>query len=314
MREGRYQKAAEAKRHTLSNLIDRYLREIIPGKRNRPAQEAQLNWWKAQLGHLVLADVAPAAIAACRDTLLREPIKRRTKKGESEKTQRTRSKSTVVRYLAALSHVFSVGVREWGWVDDNPVRKITKPTEPRGRVRFLTDDERHRLLEACRASDQYFLYPVVVLALSTGMRRGEVMNIKWSDVDLDHGIAVLQETKNGQRRAVPVTGHALDLIRGLNPGRICGSELLFPSSRVRSQAVDLTSAWRRAVKAAGIRDFRFHDLRHSAASYLAMGGATPSELAAVLGHKTLQMVQRYAHIGEQHTHKLVTEMNRRIFS
>lgn len=136
--EGRHFKTAEAKRHTLADMIDRYRRDILPAKapESRRKQSQQLLWWRGQLGHCLLADTTPARIAEHRDKLTREH----------------RATSTVNRYLGALSHAFSVAVREWGWLDDSPMRKVTRPREPRGRVRFLSDQERHQLLEACQTS------------------------------------------------------------------------------------------------------------------------------------------------------------------
>jgi integrase len=141
--EGRHFKTAEAKRHTLAELIDRYRADVLPHKRPStiPDQERQLRWWKARLGHYALADITPALIAEYRDRL---------KCG--------RASATVVRYLAALSHAFTIAVREWQWCDDNSVRKITKPREPRGRVRFLSDQERHQLLQACQTSRSPYLH------------------------------------------------------------------------------------------------------------------------------------------------------------
>ena len=133
----------------------------------------QLDWWKRELGDYRLVDVTPARIAECRDRLRNTPLPNKKK----------RAPATVVRYLAVLSHAFSVAMKEWGWVDDNPCRKVTKPKEPRGRVRFLDDDERERLLEACRASTSKMLYPLVVLALSTGMRKGEMLGLHWDQID-----------------------------------------------------------------------------------------------------------------------------------
>src|SRR5690606_3295918 len=104
----------------------------------------------------------------------------------------------------------------------------TKPKEPRGRVRFLSDDERVHLLEACRSAKCPYLYAVVVLALSTGMRHGEVMNLRWSDVELVKGRIILQDTKNGERRNVPLTGHAFEQIEKLSKIRRIDTDLLFP--------------------------------------------------------------------------------------
>lgn len=121
-----------------------------------------------------------------------------------------------MRYLAALSHAFSIAMREWGWTDDNPLRKVSKPKEPRGRVRFLDDGERDGLLHACRASDSSLLYPIVVLAIATGMRRGELMHLSWRQIDFTRNRITLHETKNGERHAVPLVGLARELIHELH--------------------------------------------------------------------------------------------------
>jgi len=303
-REGKYFKTIEAKKHTFTDFVDRYIADVLPKKpKSQKKQAAQLNWWKKELGHHTLAEVTPALIVEVRDRLLREP----TPRGDHH------SPSTVVRYLAVLSHAFTIAVREWGWIEDSPMRKVTKPKEPRGRVRFLDDEERMRLLNACHESKNPYLYLIVVLALSTGMRQGEILNLTWKDVDTDKGRIILHETKNGERRAVPITGHALDLLRQYATKRRLSSFLLFPGKNPK-KPIDIRTAWLEALKKADIQDFRFHDLRHCAASYLAMGKATLTEIADVLGHKTLQMVKRYSHLSEGHTTKVISQMNERIFS
>jgi integrase len=303
IREGRHFKTTEAKKHTLGGLIDRYIEDILPNKpKNLRTVKAQLLWWKQQLGSYALADVTPALIGEYRDKLIKNPTHKRT----------PRSPSTVVRYLSALSHTLTVAVKEWGWLEDSPMRKVTKPKEPRGRVRFLDDAEREPLLQACKSSDNPYLYPVVVLALSTGMRQAEIMNLKWTDIDLQRGRIVLQETKNGERRVVPITGLALRELKSLDKTKHKDLGFVFPSKHAH-QPIDLRFPWEKALKAAGIEDFRFHDLRHSAASYLAMNGASLAEIAEVLGHKTLSMVKRYAHLSESHTAGVVASMNERIF-
>ena len=303
IREGRHFKTTESKKHTLTDLVDRYLRDIIPYKpKNAKNLTAQLIWWKQQLGDYVLADVTSALIGEYRDKLLKSP----TPKGS------LRSPSTVVRYLSALSHAFTLAVKEWGWLEDSPMRKVTKPKQPRGRVRFLDEEERRCLLLSCKESPNSYLYPVVVLALSSGMRQAEIMNLKWSDIDLQKGRIILQQTKNGERRAVHLAGLALQLLRDLEKIRRIDTNLIFPSKSLK-QPVDLRFPWEKALKAAEIEDFRFHDLRHCAASYLAMNGASLAEIAEVLGHKTLSMVKRYAHLSESHTAGVISSMNEKIF-
>ncbi len=148
-------------------------------------------------------------------------------------------------------------------------------------------------------------------ALSTGARRGELLALRWPDVDWQRQVAVLHDTKNRERRALPITGHAFELLQELARVRRIDSDLIFAGPT--GKATYPRAAWERALRAAQIDDFRFHDLRHSAASYLAMSGATLAEIAEVLGHKTLAMVKRYSHLTEAHTAGVVARMNERIF-
>ena len=303
IREGRHFKTSESKRHTLSEAIERYINDIIPTKpKNTINQVGQLKWWDKNLGEYLLADVTSSLIAQYRDKLAKTPSQR----GE------TRSPATVNRYLAVLSHLFTMAIKEWGWIEENPLRKVTKPKESRGRVRFLSDKERERLLSECKRSDSQYLYTAVVLALSTGGRRMEILDLNWSDVDLNRAIITLHETKNGERRVLPLAGHALELMKELSRVRHYKCNLVFPGKDLK-KPVDLRTPFENALKRAEITDFRWHDLRHSCASYLAMNGASLAEIAEILGHKTLQMVKRYAHLSEAHTSKVVARMNEAIF-
>lgn len=329
IREGRHFATSEAKRHTLGDLIDRYLREVMPSKalKSQAAQTTQLDWWKAQLGGYTLDRITPPLLAQYRDRLATETLPPRTQDPSKAGPPRRRSASTVVRYLAALSHVFTVSVREWQWTEVNPLVRVTKPKEPRGRVRFLSEDapdgapgERTRLLAACKASASADLYPAVVLALSTGARAQEVLGLRWPQVDLVRRAALLEDTKNGERRVLPLHGLALDLLKDRAKVRKLDTDLLFPGRPRRDETgkliykpVDLRTPFETALRVAGVEDFHWHDLRHSAASYLAMGGASLAEIAEVLGHKTLAMVGRYAHLSEAHTSAVVSRMNRKIF-
>jgi integrase len=192
------------------------------------------------------------------------------------------------------------------------MRKVSKPKEPRGRVRFLSEDERQRLLDACKASRNPYLYLVVVLALSTGARKMEILNLTWQNVDLQRGAITLHDTKNGERRVLPLAGPALELMHQHSKVRRIDTPLVFPRSDGR-KPLDIRSSWETTLKQADSTDFHFHDLRHSCASYLAMNGASLAEIAEVLGHKTLSMVKRYAHLSEAHTARVVARMNAAIF-
>lgn len=301
MKRGRYIDSTESKKHTLNMAIDRYLREVLPSKPKNARNVAQhLKWWGETLGSFSLNEITPSRISQTRDQLLA---------GLSNKGIR-RSPSTIVRYLASLSVLLSLCYREWQWIEENPIAKVSKPSEPRGRVRFLDDDERDRLLNECRASSNPYLYTFVVLSMASGMRRGEVMNLRWKDVDLERGRVILHETKNGERRLVPVSGLALELLKGLYAQRNEASTLIFPGTDPH-KPIDLRFPWEQALKAAEIKDFRPHDLRHCCASYLAMSGASLAEIAEVLGHKTLTMVKRYAHLSEAHTSAVVAKMTQK---
>lgn len=312
IREQRHFPGSEGKRRTLAELIDRYVKNVLPTKpKSTESRKNHLAWWRAELGAYGLNDITPARLAEARDKLASEALP--LKGAKSKRTAPThRSPATVNRYMASLSHAFTVAMNEWQWLDDNPLRRVSKHKEPRGRVRFLSDEERTRLLKACKESSNPYLYPVVVLALSTGARSAEIMGLNWDVIDLHRGRAILHETKNGERRALPITGHALELLKELSKVRRLDTRLLFPGNNP-AKPVELRAPWLVALAAADIQDFRFHDLRHSAASALAMNGASLAEIAEVLGHKTLQMVKRYSHLSEGHTARVVESMNQKIF-
>lgn len=290
IRDGRYFKTTEARKHTLADAIDRYSENVLPRKKDRRKQSQQLTWWRDAIGAYTLADVTPALLGEARDKLAK-----------------TRGPATTVRYLAALSHVLTLATKEWGWVEENPMRKVSKPTEPRGRVRFLSDEEQQALLAACKESSYPHLHAIVVLALATGMRQSEILGLRWPDVDLQQGRITLLETKNGSIRVVPLVGPALALLKAHAKVRRLDTDLLFPG-RNPQKPVFVRAPWQAAVKAAGLSNFRFHDLRHSAASYMLMSGASLGEIAELLGHRTLQMVQRYSHLAEPHAAKVAQRM------
>jgi integrase len=188
--------------------------------------------------------------------------------------------------------------------------------EPRGRVRFLSSDERSGLLDAA-AQISADLLALVTVALCTGARAGELLALRWPDVDLTRGIAIAQDTKNGDRRQLPLTGPALQVLKDRRRVRRIDTDLVFPDPALtlegKPRPYDYAKDFQEATKRAQIENFRFHDLRHSAASYLAMNGATLVEIAAVLGHKTLAMVKRYAHLTQSHVSGVVERMTQAVF-
>jgi integrase len=304
IRDGRHFKTAEAKKHTAAEMIERYSSQVISNNpKKRKNQQNHLKWWKERIGHYMLSDISSAMISQCRDELLDGEIAGGKK----------RSPATVARYMTTMSYVMNIALKEWEWLEVNPFSRVKKPTEPRGRVRYLDDDERSRLLEACLASSHNSLYPIVILAISTGMRQGEILNLKWKNIDLGRSQLALHETKNNERRAVPIVGLAHEVLTKLSKIRRIDCPLVFPG-KDSNTPMRIRNIWDAALKQAEIEDFRFHDLRHTTASYLAMNGATLAEIAEVLGHKTLQMVKRYAHLSEAHTSTIVEKMNNKIFN
>lgn len=296
-----------SEKHTVKELADHYIREIAPEKGNHgAAQTLHLKFWKEELGSLDLEEVTPKIISEKRDLLSNQYISKGKK----------RSPATIVRYLGTLSHLFNYAIKELDWIEKSPMTRVSKPKEPRGIVRFLSDDERVRLLDACSSSKNPYLKTAVVVAISTGMRYSEIMNLDWDDIDFDKKRIIINKTKNGERRSVPMESLSFQLLETLKKEK--SSNLVFPSRRNTwkqdiPKPACIDRAWRKALQVAEINEFRFHDLRHTCASYLAMNGASVLEIAEILGHKSFEMVKRYAHLCESHTSSLVKNMNDKYF-
>ncbi len=310
----------ESKNHTLSELIGRYKSEILPNKApgTQHSENCFLKWWEEELGSYALSYIDSELISQKMRKLSDSGDGRqKLKKGETQK--KPRSKRTLQLYRGQIDILFK-HAKQWGWVASNPVDGVNKITKiNNARVRFLDDNEREALLKACEESPNSLLYPIVIFALSTGARLGEITKLTLKDIDLKREVAILRDTKNGETRSIPIvqklkeilTEHIKTLDR-FYKDRNVKIKWLFPR-RDGLKPIDIRKAWTNARDEAEIEDFRFHDLRHSAASYLAMNGATLLEIAAVLGHKTLQMVKRYSHLSENHTKSIVEKMNKKIF-
>ena len=303
----RYEFTNPATKHTLAELIDLYIERVLPSKpKNAKNTRRHLIWWKQELGHLLLAQIRPSLIAEKRDDLLAGFVR----------NGKLRSASTVVRYLSSLSHVFSKAVKEWEWVRENPVLKIEKPKQSQGRRRVLDEAEQKNLLKACEESGSKDLFLIVAMALGTGMRKGEIMGLRWKNLNLhlaaEKGIIFLENTKNGKPRPILVTGLLLNLLR-----ERCANQrddaLVFPSPNCPSRPVDIRSAWECALKNAGIEGFVFHGLRHQTASYAATIEDNPLVIGELLGHETLQMTKHYVHLPSSHMHAMVETLQAKIF-
>ena len=278
-----------SKRHTLSELIERYTTDELHKLKSAKTVGARLDYWKDSIGTRLLSDVTHDVLMKARDTLKATP---------TERGGKIRSGADVNRTLAALSSALSYGTKELRWIAANPLKDVRKFSESKGRVRYLSEDELPRLLAACKASESPHLVLAVCLALSTGARKSEVLSLTWGQVDLKAQTALLGDTKNGDARTLPVVGTALQLLKERARVRSLKDDRIFPptAGSTKSEYFDLRKAWGAACKTAKLEDFHWHDLRHTAASYLAMAGVTPLEISKLLGHRTMAMVSRYAHL------------------
>ena len=296
MVSSRFVQRIEEEKHTLAEAIDRYKLENLPelSKSGQRTQATRLRWWRDRFGAFSLAALTPAVIAEGRGELLKRV-----------------SGPTSNRYLAALSAVLKAAEKEWQWLRQNPVGRVRRRAESRGRVRFLSEVERKGLLKACEASHEQRLYPLVLCALATGARQSELLGLRWEDIDLPNSRASLKKTKNKDRRSISFPGSAGEMLREMaRTPHISGYVFANPQGNPTFPR----KPWAKALLDAEIADFRFHDLRHTAASYLAMSGATLPELAAFLGHRTLAMVQRYAHLTESHSESVAQRMAQQFLS
>ncbi len=268
---GQWVDRTEAEQTTLSDLLDRYRREISPTKRGGTIEAYYVNTFKkSSIAKYAVAAITGQLIAKWRDERVKEV-----------------SGSSVARELTLLSHVFTIAIKEWGYaLNCNPVSLVRKPTSNPPRNRILTDTERKNLLSALVKCRNKWVKPVVIFAMETAARRGEILNLKWRDVNLQHRTAKING-KTGTR-VIPLSPACLDLLRTL-PRSIEGK--VFPIS-----IEALKQAYGRTVVRAEIEDFTFHDLRHDALTRLATLGLNVLELRAISGHSTANMLQRYVSI------------------
>jgi len=208
--------------------------------------------------------------------------------------ERKLSPATRNRHLAHLSSMFNRG-KEWGLITSNPAQGIKPLRENGARTRFLDGDEIERLLAA---STQTFR-PILVTALHTGMRKGEILNLKWADVDFTNRIITIQESKSGKKRMLPMDDTVCETLKVL-PSRF-KKGYVFPSPMGEGKPLyDCRKQFSNAVKQADIHNFRFHDCRHTFASHLVMSGVDLMTVKELLGHATLTMTMRYTHLAPDH--------------
>lgn len=294
---------------SIAALIDLYMAHYAG---RDPTRGQRLQWWTSQIGGLRLDELSDDHLHVALENLasrLGRYYAGTDADGEAiyKAKRKPLSPATINRYHAALGSVLTWAIRRRiapkGW--DHPGRRIERRTENNEQTRFLSDDERTRLLEACKASKWRRLYLLVLMALTTGARRGELLGLRWRDVDLPGRLVHVGQTKNGDPKALPLVLSVVEQLETLQgpPGA-----LIFPSARVPDTPYTFHMRWVEALRAAKIKGFRFHDLRHSCASYLAQNGATLLEIGDLLGHRQVSMTKRYSHLAASHRSALVNRV------
>lgn len=295
---------------TLRELVDAYMAAYAGRDRSRIPQLAR---WCALLGDRPFAEITDDDVFHGMEVLRREPARVYLgKDDQGERIERAkpgrRSEATVNRYHAALSAVFTWSIKKRraprGW--ENPCRKVERAPEAPGVVRFLAADELERLLASCKASSWARLYALVLMAITTGARRGELLSLTWADLDLERAVAHVKTTKNGQPRTLPLVPAVLEELRRF--AAAMPEACVFPSRGQLTRPRSFESSWLAALDRARVRRFRFHDLRHTCASYLAQNGASLLEIADLLGHRQLAMTKRYSHLTVDSKAKLVNRV------
>ena len=208
--------------------------------------------------------------------------------------------ATVNRELACLRHMFNKAI-EWGYVATNPMKGVRLLKEPPGRVRFLQPEEVQRLLQNCAPH----VRSIVITALHTGMRRSEILNLRWKDIDFSAKTITVENTKNNERRVIPIND-VLHYALNISPRHI-RSDFVFCAGDGRPFA-NVQKGFKAALRRAGIEDFRFHDLRHTFASYLVMSGVDLRTVQELLGHKTMRMTMKYSHLSKAHLQNAVDSL------
>ena len=283
----------EAEKHSVCEAIDRYEKEIL-STRSLSAQSLfsqQLQHWNRQLGKLKLSELKAVRIQEVRDEL---------KNGK-------RTNSTINRYVQSFSAVLGAAVKDFHWLEINPCRQIRKLKEPRGRRRYLSFEEQTRLLSVCEGS----LYLAVLLSLSTGARQLEIWQMRWSDIDFGRGIVIFPVTKSGIPRSLPLTKDCLGKLEERFLERE-SEEWVFPSPVNLNRPNDFNRTWKTALRLSEIRDFRWHDLRHTAGSYLAMSRVPLRTISEILGHSNAAMSYRYSHLSSEHLAEAINDLSEKV--
>ncbi|CAG9182935.1 site-specific integrase [Cupriavidus respiraculi] len=288
MVRGVYLSRAPSEKLTVSAALKRYLAEVSTTKKptTQRSERFTSQHLEAFFGKYSMAAVGAELVAKYRD----------------ERLAASKSNNTVRIELALLGHLFRIAIQEWGiGLTFNPVANVRKPSPGTGRSRRLSIAQQQQLLDAVRAHSNPMLGWIVTLAIESGMRSSEITGLRLSQVDVERRIVRLPDTKNGSIRLVPLTRTATEALRAAidNPLRPAETDLVFfgePGRDGKRKPYVFQKLWAAAVQKLGLADLHFHDLRHEAVSRLVEAGMSDQEVAAISGHKSMQMLKRYTHL------------------
>lgn len=294
--EGRYVSDNQARKFTLSDLIEKYSTlHLSKFPQRLRDQSSHLKWWKENYGNKTLMEITPALLSEAKEKLLSEVTPRK----------KMRTNSTVNRYFSSLGRAFTLAVQEWQFIYENPFRRVSKLQENNSRNRFLTREELQALLEHSKQSKNPNLHGMILLASLMGLRFSECANLRWKNIDLVNGFVTLEKTKNGDVRFIPLPHQVAAYFNERHTSQF-PDEFIFPSKNPakRYPYSLIRKAFQKSLHDLNINDFKFHDLRHTAASHMAMAGASQPELMELLGHRSPVMTRRYAHFRKEHLARL----------
>lgn len=271
-------------------------------KKDYANQLLRVNYWCEVFGDRIMTDIDIFDLREHIDELLDEG-------------QRT---ATINRKKAVLSSIYQYALSR-GYVDANIVRSVVLDNDSKRRDRVLTDEERKRLLKACRESHWDKLYLLVLMAMVTGARKGELLNLRWSDINVKESFGFLGDSKNGTSRELHFPPSVMNELKRFQK---IGNELIFPSEEKPGKPMDIRKAWLKALRIANINDrdilntdgsvklerFTFHCLRHGFCSALSDSGQEINQIAKLAGHKSIQTTMRYIHQGRDQKRQIVNEL------
>jgi len=280
--EGTWFDVDEAKQHTFDELMEKYLNEhsrVNKTQRSYMNDKIYVKHLAKMLSGLTLDRVTPQLISQYKSMRLSDG----------------KSPQTVKHEMNCLTHAFNLAVREWNWINYNPCLKVQKPKVNNQIMRWLTDDEEKRLLDASKGYLNGQLPAIITLALHTGMRQGEILNLKWENIDMFKRAITIMQSKTKEPKTIPINDTGFNML--LYKGKVVNmSGYVFTTQNgTRILNTNLQREFWKIVEKAKVENFRFHDLRHTFATRLVQSGVDLYSVAKLLGHKDIKTTQRYAH-------------------